>query len=222
MLFTNEHAALELVPCEGADCTAKIWWGRKFSKRHPYNPDGSSHFDNCPNADAFRAKPRRKRTQKKQTEGKLAHMSQKKIKWLARLGDLDSEQRDRWRTKQNGFKHQKVVNWDKITLHPIKAQACLKRLVRELEAEGAPFQNGVPTAEAHILACTIGQVDRTGAEQDTLGIVVKEWLYRELYAYIYSTVRSDKEDLRLSVADYIIKPQSEVPARMWDAYLETL
>jgi hypothetical protein len=39
-------------------CTAPIYWiDTKAGKRMPVNPDGSSHFATCPNADAHR-KPR--------------------------------------------------------------------------------------------------------------------------------------------------------------------
>ena len=38
--------------CKG--CGESIEWGRMFGKRHPFNLDGTSHFDSCPNAAAFR------------------------------------------------------------------------------------------------------------------------------------------------------------------------
>lgn len=49
----SEH---EFVPCKG--CKRLIYWGQKFGKKHPFNPDNTSHFDTCPHADIFRSNPR--------------------------------------------------------------------------------------------------------------------------------------------------------------------
>lgn len=51
-IFQEAH----YVPCRG--CKQLIGWGKKFGKAHPFNPDGSSHFDTCPAADRFRTNPK--------------------------------------------------------------------------------------------------------------------------------------------------------------------
>ena len=221
MLGTTSSGEFKLVACEGKDCTAQIWWGEKFAGKHPFNPDGRSHFDTCPNAEDFREQKKKNPAPKQNTNGKLSHMSQKKISWLARLGDLDTEKSNRWCAKQKAFKHTKGINWDKVFLRPITETPCLKKFVQELEADGAPFENGVPYPDRHILACAIGQMDGTETDKVILGIIVKDWLYTRLYAGIYGTVSNEGANLRLSIANYTIKPVSEVPERMWDAYLET-
>lgn len=52
---------LELAPCKG--CGRQIAWWRTYpnEKRSPHDPDGTSHFATCPDADRFRARPPRSR-----------------------------------------------------------------------------------------------------------------------------------------------------------------
>lgn len=52
-------------------CGQEIEWGQLFGKRHPFNLDGTSHFDTCPKAHNFRG-------------------------GLRTLGDRDTFYRDRW------------------------------------------------------------------------------------------------------------------------------
>ena len=66
--------------CRG--CQRTIEWGELFGKRHPFNLDGTSHFESCPNADAFR-KGRRGVS-------------------IFTLANLDVFYRQRWRSKYLG------------------------------------------------------------------------------------------------------------------------
>ena len=212
--------ANDLEECAGQDCKALIYFGRKFGKSHPYNPDGSSHFDNCPNADQFRSnpKPKRGRTAKKQN-GSTKSLHPKVANALAIAGDIDTEQRQRWRLRQRQFKGNKHIKWDKIALCRAKGTPAYYQLIKELERTGAPFQNGVPELAEPIRACIVSR----STEQTILGFVVKDWLYDRLYEDMYGNVTADRgEHLLMSVADFMIKPQSEVPERMWDVYLESL
>ena len=61
-------------------CGAQIRWGTMFGKRHPFNLDGTSHFDTCPEADGFR-------------KGRGVS--------LKSLGDRDTFYRERWRSWQS-------------------------------------------------------------------------------------------------------------------------
>lgn len=44
--------------CAGAcrSCGAPVVWGELGHRPHPFNPDGTSHFATCPQADAWRPK----------------------------------------------------------------------------------------------------------------------------------------------------------------------
>lgn len=55
-------------------CGTRIEWGKLFDKRHPFNLDGISHMDTCPNWD-------------------------KRIFSLKTLGDLDTFYRHRWQER---------------------------------------------------------------------------------------------------------------------------
>jgi len=55
-------------------CGSQIEWGKLFDKRHPFNLDGISHMDTCPNWD-------------------------RKSFGLRTLGDLDTFYRQRWRDR---------------------------------------------------------------------------------------------------------------------------
>ena len=55
-------------------CGTRIEWGKLFNKRHPFNLDGISHMDTCPNWE-------------------------KRSFGLRTLGDLDTFYRQRWRER---------------------------------------------------------------------------------------------------------------------------
>ena len=44
-------------PTECRGCRAMIYWIKPKEKAMPVNPDGTSHFSNCPKAAEFRRKP---------------------------------------------------------------------------------------------------------------------------------------------------------------------
>jgi len=47
---------LDANPTECRGCKALIYWIKPKEKLMPVNPDGTSHFSNCPNAKEFRRK----------------------------------------------------------------------------------------------------------------------------------------------------------------------
>lgn len=96
-------------------CGQEIRWGQMFGKRHPFNLDGTSHFDTCPNADEFR---------------KGYGPS------LRTLGDRDTFYRQRWRETYLGV-------WDDFDLSlwsPCDLRrADALRIGRVLSAVGGPL-----------------------------------------------------------------------------------
>ena len=64
-------------------CGQSIYWGKMFGKRHPFNPDGTSHMDSCPHVSEFR---------------KGYGPS------IRTLGDRDTFYRSRWQTQYCGYK----------------------------------------------------------------------------------------------------------------------
>jgi len=43
-------------PTQCRSCRAQIRWGQRGPKKHPFNLNGSSHFDTCPDAERWRPK----------------------------------------------------------------------------------------------------------------------------------------------------------------------
>ena len=116
------------VPCKGKNCTALIYWGHIFGKKHPFNPDGSSHFDTCPDAHNFRGGYRAR-------------------------GDRDTYIRNEWRKRQiygADWEHKNIslsatrfssdvpLNWDALHLQPV-ADSVRLEILDEFDRGGAPF-----------------------------------------------------------------------------------
>lgn len=96
-------------------CGARIYWGQYYGKRHPFNLDGTSHFDSCPNADHFR-------------KGRGPSLST--------LGDRDTFYRERWFGLYMRNVEVDVAGLSRVELPAPVAQ----RVADALVAVGGPYQ----------------------------------------------------------------------------------
>ena len=156
-------------------CGAEIKWGEMFGKRHPFNFDGTSHFDSCPVAHKFRAGVRT-------------------------LGDRDSYYRMMWRAQESGYGGRGSVKSDEAfnieDWEGVELPASVEKSVSEALCKvGGPYQWWVP-AELR------GRGFFTGAAADargTIGVVlVSAVFYREL-AFRLSWIKEDALFFRCGV-----------------------
>ena len=98
-----------MAKCKG--CGDPIRWGKLFGKPHPFNRDGSSHFDSCPQAAQFRG-------------------------GLRTLGDRDTHYRQAWRQSHTDA----IVEMDVSRLSQIAVPVKEAREVAaRLTAVGGPY-----------------------------------------------------------------------------------
>lgn len=108
--------------CKG--CHQRIEWGVMFGKRHPFNADGTSHFDTCPEADQFRG-------------------------GLRTIGDRDTFYRCRWR-EQN---YEDDRHFDRSVLRSGEVPPSVaSRLAQALCRIGGPLQSA-GWSVAHVQQC---------------------------------------------------------------------
>ena len=104
----------------GEGCGQEIRWGRLFGKAHPFNLDGTSHFDSCPEADKFR-------------RGRGG---------LRLRGDLDTFYREQWREAH----YSEDREFDAARVHPGEVPSAVSlSLAQALNAVGGPlYHAGYP------------------------------------------------------------------------------
>lgn len=111
-------------------CREPIVFKKRNGKSHPYNLDGTSHFDTCLYAEYFRPKS------------------------LAQRGDIDTYQREKWRNLQVFFEEPVPLDWSAVELQPLSREHLVK-ILDALEAKGGPCACGVPypVENIHTLVC---------------------------------------------------------------------
>ena len=103
-------------------CGDPIEWERLFGKRHPFNPDGVSHMDTCPNWE-------------------------KKAFGLRTLGDLDTFYRQRW--QERFLVHREGLDLSRLSILEVELKQRL-RLGEVLYFVGGPmhYENWKPVVIA--------------------------------------------------------------------------
>lgn len=115
-------------------CRAPIRWGRKFGKAHPFNPDGSSHFDTCPHAQRFRGR-------NKYDYNNGSEMIELTKKWIEKHRRDDTSE----------------IVWDQAFLHTFPDDH-LVLLLDALEDDGSPLSEY--DLERHHFAHCVVQDDK--------------------------------------------------------------
>lgn len=168
-------------------CGAEIRWGTMFGKRHPFNLDGSSHFDTCPEADGFR-------------KGNGPS--------LKTLGDRDTFYRQRWRTTYSGYGGRGSVASDRdFDVGLCSRVECPPSVVREITealcSVGGPYACWSPgELREREFFTGAGVYEEGGAIECVFVRVVffRELAFRVLYFKVESRFHS--------VADYRLVPDS--------------
>lgn len=115
-----------------------IEWGQMFGKAHPFNLDGTSHFDSCPNADAFR-------------KGRRISL------WT--LAERDTFYRSRWRERFLG--DCRGFDLGRLTVCPLPWKEAL-RLGEALNYVGGPMAAVDWSPPVVAQECYAGACDDTG------------------------------------------------------------
>lgn len=134
-------------------CGASITFRLRKGKPHPYNPDGTSHFDTCLHAQRFRPPSLRHR------------------------GDMDTEKRQKWRSQQVFFEEGVSLDWHSVALYPLPIKHLLP-ILDVLEAKGGPFECGVPYPVENIHTCAVCQQTHT-----VKAVILHDALYRQLLGF---------------------------------------
>lgn len=136
-------------------CKKPIYWGEKFGKSHPFNPNGTSHFDTCPAADSFRSR------------GRYTKQIPKEV-------DLTSK--NEW-IERNKTQMNTSVSWDDVSYHKLPDKH-LATLLTELESSGAPFPDGVDFPYLHFSHCVVN-------DGRIYAIITSKYMFDKIYNYIY-------------------------------------
>lgn len=166
-------------------CRAPITFRMRKGKYHPYNPDGTSHIDTCP----YTKKP------------------------LSLLGDINTAKCQKWRSQQVFFEDLVPLDWHSVALHPLPPKHLLP-ILEVLEAEGGPFEGGVPYPIENIHTCAVCRSAGT-----VKAVIMHSALYERILAYF----RRENSDVKaVVIAGYCLEPMTAVDPEVWEAYVEGL
>jgi len=139
--------------CKG--CKKPIYWDFKFGKRHPFNVDGTSHFDTCSAADSFRS------------QGKWKYVMPR---------TLDPKVREEW-IHRNQTQMNTTINWNEAKYHQIPDKH-LATLLEELEQRGGPFPYGLCYPDLHFSHCVI-------KDGKIFAVITSQYVFNKIYEYIH-------------------------------------